>query len=132
MSFQYYGYSGMPATLYESFAAEDLVRAKQQLKQYTDPYIPKITENKFIYTGTEKNQILNERPILQRSLIEDFQMPVFEYIGRVKHIEPRPNYIVNVDVDRTINAKYIKPQTDYDFNVDMTSNAKQQFKKEFG
>ena len=108
MSFQYYGYSGMPATLYESFATEDLVRAKQQLKQYTDPYIPKITENKFIYTGTEKNQILNDRPILQRSLIEDFQMPVFEYIGRVKYIEPRPNYTLNVDMSTSFKGQYKK------------------------
>ena len=36
---------------------------------------------------------------------------MFEYIGRMKHIEPRPDYVVNVD---------------------MSSNAKQQFKKEFG
>ena len=53
MSFQYYGYSGMPATLYESFAAEDLVRAKQQLKQYTDPYIPKLLKIN-LYTLEQK------------------------------------------------------------------------------
>jgi hypothetical protein len=87
-----------------------LRQAKEQFKQFTT-YIPKTTENRFEYTGTEQNQILPQRPILQRSLIEGLPTPIFEYIGRMKTIEPRPDYVVNVD---------------------MTSNAKQQFKKEFG
>ena len=131
MSVQYYGYSRMPTNLHETFTSEDLIQAKQQFKQFTS-YIPKITENRFKYTGTEQNQIYPQKPVLQRSLMEGLPTPIFNYVGRMKTIEPRPDYIVNVDVDRTINAKYIKPQTDYDFNVDMTSNAKQQFKKEFG
>jgi hypothetical protein len=110
MSVQYYGYNRMPENLYDTFTSEDLIQAKQQFKQFTS-YIPKITENRFKYTGTEQNQVLPQKPVLQRSLIEDLPIPIFEYIGRMKHIEPRPNYVVNVD---------------------MTSNAKQQFKKEFG
>jgi hypothetical protein len=110
MSVQYYGYNRMPENLYDTFTSEDLIQAKQQFKQFTS-YIPKITENRFKYTGTEQNQVLPQKPVLQRSLIEGLPIPIFEYIGRMKHIEPRPNYVVNVD---------------------MSSNAKQQFKKEFG
>ena len=110
MSVQYYGFSRMPTNLHETFTSEDLIQAKQQFKQFTT-YIPKTTENKFQYTGTEQNQILPQKPILQRSLIEGLPTPIFEYIGRMKHIEPRPDYVVNVD---------------------MTSNAKQKFKKDFG
>ncbi len=58
-----------------------------------------------------QNQILPQKPVLQRRLIEGLPIPIFEYIGRMKHIEPRPNYVVNID---------------------MSSNAKQQFEKEFG
>ena len=58
-----------------------------------------------------KTKFYHKKPILQRSLIEGLPTPIFEYIGRMKTIEPRPNYVVGVD---------------------MTSNAKQQFKKEFG
>ena len=129
MSVQYYGYSRMPTNLYETFTSEDLIQAKQQFKQFTS-YIPKITENRFKYTGTEQNQILPQKSVLQRSAIEGLQIPIFEYMGRMKHIEPRLDYVVNVDM--SINAKYIKPRLDYDVNIDMTSNAKQQFKKEFG
>ena len=110
MSVQYYGYSRMPTNLYETFTSEDLIQAKQQFKQFTS-YIPKITENRFKYTGTEQNQVLPQKPVLQRSLIEDLPIPIFEYIGRMKTIEPIQDYVVGVD---------------------MTSNAKQQFKKEFG
>ena len=129
MSVQYYGYNTMPENLYDTFTSEDLIQAKQQFKQFTS-YIPKITENRFKYTGTEQNQIYPQKPVLQRSLLEGLPTRIFNYVGRMKTIEPRPDYVV--DVDMTINAKHIKPQTDYDFNVDMTSNAKQQFKKEFG
>ena len=110
MSVKYYGYNTMPENLYNTFISEDLIQAKQQFKQFTS-YIPKITENRFKYTGTEQNQILPQKPVLQRSLIEGLPTPIFEYIGRMKTIEPRPDYVVGVD---------------------MTSNAKQQFKKEFG
>ena len=110
MSVQYYGYSRMPTNLYETFTSDDFIQAQQQFKQFTT-YIPKTTENKFQYTGTEQNQILPQKPILQRSLIEGLPTPIFEYIGRMETIQPRPDYVVNVD---------------------MTSNAKQQFKKEFG
>ena len=51
MSVQYYGYNRMPTNLYETFTSEDLIQAKQQFKQFTS-YIPKITENRFKYTGT--------------------------------------------------------------------------------
>ena len=110
MSVQYYGYNRMPTNLYETFTSEDLIQAKQQFKQFTS-YIPKITENRFKYTGTEKNQSFEQKPVLQKSLIEGLPTPIFEYIGRMKHIEQRPDYVVNVD---------------------MTSTARQQFKKEFG
>ena len=110
MKVQYNGYSRMPDNLYNTFTSEDVIKAKQLFKQFTS-YIPKIKENKFQYTGTEKNQILHERPNLQQSLISGLEIPIYEYIGRVKHIEPRQNYIINVD---------------------MSSNAKRQFKKEFG
>ena len=110
MSVQYYGFSRMPTNLHETFTSEDLIQAKQNFKQFTS-YIPRTTENRFKYTGTEQNQILPQKPVLQRSLIEGLPTPIFEYIGRMKIIEPRPNYVVGVD---------------------MTSNAKQQFKKEFG
>ena len=82
----------------------------QIFKQFTS-YIPRTTENRFKYTGTEQNQCFEQKPILQKSLIEGLPTPIFEYVGRMKHIEPRPDYVVNVD---------------------MSSNAKQQFKKEFG
>ena len=110
MTVQYNGYSRMPDNLYNTFTPEDVIQAKQLFKQFTS-YIPKTKENKFQYTGTEKNQILHERPNLQQSLISGLEIPIYEYIGRVKHIEPRQNYIINVD---------------------MSSNAKRQFKKEFG
>ena len=119
----------MPENLYDTFTSEDLIQAKQQFKQFTS-YIPKITENRFKYTGTEQNQIYPQKPVLQRSLLEGLPIPIFNYVGRMKYIEPRPDYVVNVDM--SINAKYTKPRLDYDVNVDMTSNAKQQFKKEFG
>ena len=110
MSVQYYGYSRMPTNLYETFTSDDFIQAQQQFKQFTS-YRPKTTENRFKYTGTEQNQIFPQKPVLQRSLIEGLSIPIFEYIGRVKHIEPRLDYVVNVD---------------------MTSNAQRQFKKEFG
>ena len=110
MSVQYYCFSRMPTNLHETFTSEDLKQSIQNFKQFTS-YIPRTTENRFKYTGTEQNQILPQKPILHRSLIEGLPIPIFEYIGRIKHIEPRPNYVVNVD---------------------MSSNAKQQFKKEFG
>jgi hypothetical protein len=110
MKLQYNRYSRMPNILHDTFTSEDLIQAKQLFKQFTS-YIPKTKENKFQYTGTEKNQILHERPNLQQSLISGLEVPIYEYIGRVKHIEPRQDYVVNVD---------------------MSSNAKQQFKKELG
>jgi hypothetical protein len=110
MTVQYNGYGMMPNNLYDTFTSEDLIQSIQQFKQFTS-YIPKTTENKFKYTGTEQNQIYPQKPVLQRSLIEGLPTPIFEYIGRMKTIEPRPDYVVGVD---------------------MTSNAKQQFKKEFG
>ena len=110
MSVQYYGYSRMPANLYETFTTNDLIQAKLQFKQYTT-YIPKTIEKRFKYTGTEQNENFPQKPVLQRSLIEGLPTPIFEYIGRMKNIEPRPDYVVNVD---------------------MSSNAKKQFKKEFG
>ena len=110
MSVQYYGYNKMPANLYETFTSVDLIPAKQQFKQFTT-FIPKTIEKQIKYTGTEQNQILPQKPVLQRSLIEGLPTPIFEYIGRMKTIEPRPDYVAGVD---------------------MTSNARQQFKKEFG
>ena len=110
MSVQYYGYSRMPTNLHETFTSDDFIQAQQQFKQFTS-YSPKTTENRFKYTGTEQNQILPQKPVLQRSLIEGLPTPIFEYIGRMKIIEPRPDYVIGVD---------------------MSSNAKQQFKKEFG
>ena len=110
MSFQYYGYSGMPATLYEPFAADDLVRAKQQLKQYTS-YVPSTTENnRFKYTGTEINQNKHQTPFLQRSLIEGLEIPIFEYYGRMEHIEPRPDYVVGVDMSNSCEMKLFKKE----------------------
>ncbi len=58
-----------------------------------------------------KTKFIPKKSVLQRSLIEGLPTPIFEYIGRMKTIEPRPDYVVGVD---------------------MTSNSKQQFKKEFG
>ena len=110
MSVKYYGYNTMSQNLYDTFTNEDFIQAKLQFKQFTS-YIPKITENRFKYTGTEQNQIYPQKPVLQRSLMEGLPKPIFNYVGRMKTIEPRPDYVVNVD---------------------MTSNAKQQFKKEFG
>ena len=34
MSVQYYGYNRMPENLYDTFASEDLIQAKQQFKQF--------------------------------------------------------------------------------------------------
>jgi hypothetical protein len=110
MPVQYYGYSRMPENLHDTFTSGDYIQAKQRFKQFTS-YIPITRENKFKSTGTEQNQVLPQKPILQRSLIEGLSTPIFEYCGRTKFIEPRPDYVVNVD---------------------MTTNAKRQFKKEFG
>jgi hypothetical protein len=88
MTFQYYGYSEMPTNLHETFTSEDFIQAKQNFKQFTS-YIPKITENRFKYTGTEQNQNLPQKPVLQRSFIEGLPTPIFKYIVRMKIIEPR-------------------------------------------
>ena len=102
MSVQYYGYSRMPTNLHETFPFLDLEQSKQQLKQYTSVYIPRTTENnRFKFTGTEINQINHQTPLLQRSLKEGMQLPIFEYNGRTTHIEPRPDYVVNVDLTNT-------------------------------
>ncbi len=93
MSVQYNGYSMMPNNLYDTFTSEDLIQSIQQFKQFTS-YIPKTTENKFKYTGTEQNQVLPQKSVLQRSLIEGLPTPIFEYIGRMKTIEPRPPLIL--------------------------------------
>ena len=54
-----------------------------------------------VVPGTEINQINHQTPLLQRSLIVGMQLPIFEYNGRTTHIEPRPDYVVNVDRTNT-------------------------------
>ena len=46
----------------------------------------KLLKRDFKYTGTEQNQIFPQKPVLQRNLIEGLPTPIFEYIGRMKHI----------------------------------------------
>ena len=108
---QYYGYSRMPTNQHETFPFSDLEQSKQLLKQYTTPYIPKTNENnRFKYTGTEINQNKHQTPFLQRSLIEGMQIPICEYYGRVEHIEPRPDYVVGVDMSNSSDMKLFKKE----------------------
>lgn len=126
MSVNYYGYSRMPATLYETFPFEEVQKSKEILKQYTSTYVPRTKENnRFVYTGTEINQVKHQTPFLQRSLIEGMDIPIFEYYNRVTNINPRPDYIASND---GIN------NSDYNFIMytDMTSNEMKLFKREFG
>ena len=110
MSVQYYGYSRMPTTIYDTFPFLELEQSKQQLKQYTS-YVPKTTENnRFKYTGTEINQNKHQTPFLQRSLIEGLEIPIFEYYGRIEHIEPRPDYVVGVDMSNSCEMKLFKKE----------------------
>jgi len=107
MSVQYYGYSRMPTTIYDTFPFLELEQSKQQLKQYTS-YVPKTTENnRFKYTGTEINQNKHQTPFLQRSLIEGLEIPIFEYYGRM---EPRPDYVVGVDMSNSCEMKLFKKE----------------------
>ena len=126
MSVNYYGYSRMPNNLYETFPFEEVQKSKEILKQYTSTYVPRTKENnRFVYTGTEINQIKHQTPFLQRSLIEGMDIPIFEYYNRVTNINPRPDYIASND---GIN------NSDYNFIMytDMTSNEIKLFKREFG
>ena len=108
MSVQYYGYSRMPTNLNEAFPYLELEKAKQEFKQYT-VYTPKTKQiNRFVYTGTEINQNLNQIPVLQRSLIEGLPIPICEYYNRVVHIEPRPDYVIGVDMTDTSIKKLWK------------------------
>jgi hypothetical protein len=111
MSVQYYGYSRMPTNLHETFPFLDLEQSKQQLKQYTSVYIPRTTENnRFKFTGTEINQNKHQTPFLQRSIIEGMQIPIFEYYGRVERIEPRPDYVVGIDMSNSSEMKLFKKE----------------------
>ena len=101
MSVQYFGYSRMPTNQHETFPFIELEQSKQLMKKYTS-YIPKTTENnRFVYTGTEINQIKHQTPLLQRSIIEGIETPICEYYRRVEHIQPRPDYVVGVDLSST-------------------------------
>ena len=110
MSVIYHGYSRMPTNKDDSFPFLELQQSIQELKQYTS-YKPRTKDNvRFKFTGTEINQINHQTPLLQRSLIEGMQLPIFEYNGRTTHIEPRPNYVVNVDLTNTSLIKLGKKQ----------------------
>ena len=98
MSVIYHGYSRMPTNKDDSFPFLELQQSNQELKQYTQTNQDNV---RFKYTGTEINQINHQTPLLQRSLIEGMQLPIFEYNGRTTHIEPRPDYVVNVDLTNT-------------------------------
>ena len=101
MTVQYYGYSRMPTNQHETFPFAELEQSKQLMKKYTS-YIPKTTENnRFVYTGTEINQIKHQTPLLQRSIIEGIETPIYEYYRRVEQIQPRPDYVVGVDLSST-------------------------------
>ncbi len=88
MSVQYNGYSRMPTNMYETFPFSELEQSKQLLKKYTS-YAPRTTENNiFKYTGTEIKQNKHQTLFLQRSLIESSKISIFEYYGRIEHLEP--------------------------------------------
>ena len=110
MSVQYFGYSRMPTNQHETFPFIELEQSKQLMKKYTS-YIPKTTENnRFVYTGTEINQIKHQTPFHQRSIIEGFKTPIFEYYNRVTHIEPKPDYIANIDMSNLSEMRLFKKE----------------------
>ena len=111
MTVQYFGYSRMPVNAYETFPYEEVQQSKQLLKQYTSTYTPRTKENnRFVYTGTEINQNKHQTPFLQRSLLEGLPIPIFEYYGRVEHIEPRLDYVVGVDMSNSCEMKLFKKE----------------------
>ena len=110
MTVQYNGYRDMPPNRYDTFQFTELEQSKQLMKKYTT-YIPRITENnRFVYTGTEINQIKHQTPFHQRSIIEGFKTPIFEYYNRVTHIEPKPDYIANVDMSNLSEMRLFKKE----------------------
>jgi hypothetical protein len=134
MSVNSFGYSKMQSNLYDTFPFDEVQQSKELLKQYTATYIPRTTENnRFVYTGTEINPIKHQTPFLQRSLIEGFKMPIFEYYGRVENIPPRPDYIeMNPKFNYYGKVENTQTNQNYLMFVDMTSNEMKLFKKEFG
>ncbi len=113
MPVEYYGYSRMPTNIYETFPFSELEQSKQLMKQYTT-YKPITKENnRFVYTGTEINQNKHQTPFLQRSLLEGLQIPICEYYNRVLHIEPRFDYVVNVDMSNISEMRLFKKEHPY-------------------
>ena len=108
MSVTYYGYGQMPDNKYDSFPFVTLEEAKAKLKVYTS-FNPNFSQEKrFNYTGTEINQNKHQKPFHQRSIIEGLEIPINEFYNRVQTIQPRPNYVVNVDVSDSTTKKLFK------------------------
>jgi hypothetical protein len=111
MSVIYHGYSDMPETKYNSFPFIDLAESTMKFKKNTT-FNPIDRPNKrFTYTGTEQHPLLCQKSVFQRSINEGFQMPVFEYYNRYQVIQPRPDYVMNVDtsdasVKRMLQRQY--------------------------
>ena len=93
----YYGYGDMPLNKIEILPCIDLEQSKSRWKVFTNFNPNNYAEKRFSYSGTEINQVKHQTPFLQRSIIEGLEMPTWEYYNRYKVIQPRPDYVMNID-----------------------------------
>ena len=105
----YHGYGDMPLNKIETLPYIDLEQAKTKLKIFTNFNPNNYPEKRFSYSGTEINQVKHQTPFLQRSIIEGLEMPTWEYYNRYQVIQPRPDYVANIDTsDASVRRLYKK------------------------
>jgi len=106
----YHGYADMQTNKIETLPYMDLEQSKAIFKQLTQFNPNQYSENRFSYTGTEINQIKHQTPFLQRSIIENFEMPTWEYYNRFNVIQPRPDYVINCDTSDSSVIRLFKKE----------------------
>ena len=110
MSVIYRGYGDMPENKYDSFPFMEVTESTLRFKQNTT-FNPNYRPGKrFTYSGTEENPILCQKSVFQRSINEGFKMPVFEYYNRYQVIQPRPDYVANIDTSDASVKRMLKRQ----------------------